>query len=143
MLIRTVIAVAAVAVGVTTALAQDVIAERKALMKRSGDQAKLGAQMARGQDPFDLAKAQAVLATYADKAAKLPNLFPATSKTGDTRAMPAIWDKPAEWQAAIKKFADDAKAAQAAAKDLDSFKTAFANVAKNCGGCHETFRKPQ
>jgi cytochrome c556 len=25
-------------------------------------------------------------------------------------------------------------------KDVDSFKTAFSGVTKNCGGCHETYR---
>ena len=35
---------------------------------------------------------------------------------------------------------DDAKAAGAATKDLDSFKENYANVMRNCGGCHETYR---
>jgi cytochrome c556 len=73
----------------------------------------------------------------------LPGAFPAASKTGDTRALPAIWDKPAEFSAAIAKFAADVKAAQASAKDLDSFKTAYAAIGRNCGSCHEAFRKPQ
>jgi len=36
---------------------------------------------------------------------------------------------------------DDAKAAAASVKDLDSFKAAFGNIGKNdCGGCHEQYR---
>ncbi len=140
-MIRTVLAVVTVAVGVTAALAQDIIAERQQLMKRSGAQSKAGAAMVRGKAPFDLAKAQAIFVVYADKAAKLPNLFPPTSKTGgDTRAAPAIWDDPKGFSAAIAKFAADVKAAQGSVKDADSFKVAFVEVSKNCGSCHEKFR---
>jgi len=143
MMSRTVLAIAALAIGITAVVAQDVIAERKALMKRSGDQGKIGVQMIKGEAPFDLAKAQGIFNVYSDKAAKLISLFPESSKSGDTRALPAIWEKPAEWKASIDKFAADIKAAQAATKDAESFKTAFETVGKNCGGCHRIFRKPQ
>jgi cytochrome c556 len=112
-------------------------------MKQSGDQARIGAAMVKGEQPYDEAKAQAIFAAYANKANKLKSLFPESSKAGDTRAAAAIWDKPAEWNAAIDKFAADTTAAQASTKDLESFKAAFANVGKNCGGCHQAFRKPQ
>jgi cytochrome c556 len=141
MLVRAACVVAALVFGATAVIAQDVIAERKALMKRSGDMAKQGTQMARGDAPYDNAKAQAVLAVFVDKAQKLPKLFPESSKSGDTRAAPAIWEKSAEWNKAIEKFGADAKAAQASAKDLDSFKAGFSAVGRNCGSCHETFRK--
>ena len=141
MMIRTVLAVTAVAVGVTAAVAQNVIADRKALMKRSGDQAKTAAAMVRGAEPFDLAKAKGVFETYVDKANKLSVLFPDNSKTGgETAAAPAIWQKPDEWKAQIAKFGADAKAGLEQTKDLDSFKAANANILKDCGGCHETFR---
>ena len=72
---------------------------------------------------------------------KLPTLFPENSKTGgDTAALPAIWDNKADFKAKFAKFGADAKAAQAAVKDLDSFKAAFPDMTKNCGGCHETYR---
>jgi cytochrome c556 len=143
-MIRAMLAIATVAaVGVTAAFAQDVIAERKALMKKSGDQARLGAQMVRGEQPFDLAKAQGIFDVYIHKAEQLERLFPASSKSGDTRALPAIWDKPNDWKAAIQKFETDSKKAKADTKDLNSFKTAFVAAGRNCSGCHEPFRKPQ
>jgi len=141
---RTVLAVATVAaavLGVTAVVAQDVIAERKAIMKTNGEQARIGGQMVRGEAPYDNAKAQAVLVAYTQAADKMPALFPDNSKTGgDTAADPKIWQNKADFDAKFKKFGDDAKAAQAAAKDLDSFKAAYANVMRNCGGCHETYR---
>jgi len=61
---RILIAVAAVAVGATTVIAQqDAIAARKALMKATGGQTAVGSKMVKGDDPFDLAKAKAVFAT--------------------------------------------------------------------------------
>ncbi len=143
MIRRTVLAVAALALGVTAVVAQDVIAERKTLMKRSGEQARIGVAMVKGEQPYDQAKVNAIYAAYLDKAAKMRTLFPESSKTGDHRALPAIWDKPADWNAAIDKFEADTKAAQASAKDLDSFKAGFEAVGKDCGGCHQPFRKPQ
>jgi cytochrome c556 len=143
MIIRTMLAVSVLAVGITAVLAQgaDPIKARKALMKANGDQAKIGAAMAKGEAPFDAAKAKAIFVQFQDAAAKMPALFPDNSKTGeDTAALPAVWEKKADFDAKFKKFGEDAKAAEASATDLDSFKAAFATVGKNCGGCHETYR---
>jgi len=139
---RTVLAVAAIAIGVTAVAAQsDPIATRKAVMKENGAQTKAGAAMAKGEAPYDQTKAQAIFANYIDVAAKMPALFPPTSKTGgDTAALPAIWDNKADFDARFKKFGDDAKAAQASVKDLDTFKATFTGITKNCGGCHELYR---
>jgi cytochrome c556 len=143
MISRIVLAIAALAIGVTTAAAQDVVAQRKDLMKASGAQARIGAAMVKGEQPFELAKAQAIFTVYADKAVKMKTLFPESSKAGDHRSLPAIWEKPAEWNTAIDRFANGVKAAQASTKDLDSFKAAFEAVGKDCGACHQPFRKPQ
>jgi cytochrome c556 len=142
MIIRTVLAVAALAVGVTAVVAQqDPIAARKALMKANGQQAGIGGKMAKGEEPFALDKAKKIFATYQDSAAKAPALFPDNSKTGgDTAALPAIWEKKDDFNAKLTKFGADAKAAEAAVKDLDTFKAQYAEVQKNCGGCHQSYR---
>ena len=139
---RTVVAVAAIAIGVTAVAAQsDPIAARKALMKEIGAQTKTGGGMAKGEVPYDQTKAQAIIASYIDASAKAPALFPENSKTGgDTAALPAIWANKADFDAKFTKFGADAKAAQSSVKDLDSFKGAFGGLTKNCGGCHETYR---
>ena len=139
---RTVLAVAAIAIGVTAVAAQsDPIAARKALMKEQGAQTKTGGGMAKGEVPFVLAKAQAIFANYIDTAAKMPDLFPPTSKAGgETTAAPKIWDDMAGFKAGFAKFSTEAKAAQSSVKDLDSFKAAFGGLTKNCGACHETYR---
>ena len=141
-MIRPMLAIVTLAIGATVVLAQqNPIEARKALMKANSAQARVGAAMAKGEAPFDLAKAKAIFATYEQAAAKFGDLFPANSKTGgETTAAPKIWDDMAGFKAKLVKFGADAKAAGTAVKDLDSFKAQFGEVAKNCGGCHRDYR---
>jgi cytochrome c556 len=142
MVVRTVLAVAAFAFGVTAVVAQgDPIAARKAIMKENGNQARISREMIEGKQPFSLDAAKKVLVTFQDAAAKMPGLFPDSSKSGDTAALPAVWEHKADFDAKFAKFGADAKAAEAKVKDLDSFKAEMAEIGKNCGGCHQTYRK--
>ncbi len=125
-------------------IAQDLIAERKAAMRFKSSNAKIASEMARGQVPFDAAKAGEAMGNIATTATNLPKLFPAGSETGETRASPKIWQDLAGFQATAAKMASDATAAQkAAATGEDAFKAAFGNVAKNCDTCHEAYRTPR
>lgn len=148
-MIRTVFALAVGlgGLGLSVALAQsDAIKERKELMEKAGDQAKIGAAMVKGEAPFDLAKAQKIFATFGEKAAKAPALFAAKlidQPTADDpySASPKIWEDMDDFKARFVKLGDDAKAAAASVKDLDSFKAAFGNIGKSdCTGCHEKYR---
>ena len=141
-MIRVVVALSALAVVATAALAQEnPIKARQALMKTNGQQAALGAKMVKGEEPFDLAKAKAIFATFQNAAAKAPELFPDNSKTGDdTAADPKIWTNMADFKAMFVKLGADSKAAESSVTDLDSFKAAFGNVGKDCGGCHQNYR---
>lgn len=134
--------VAAVAFGATAVVAQqDPIAARKALMKENGKNAKLGAAMMKGEKPFDLAAAKQIFVTFEESAQKMPGLYPPDSKTGGkTTAAPKIWEEMDEFKARFTKFGADAKKASASVTDLDSFKTAFSAMGKQCGGCHREFR---
>jgi cytochrome c556 len=141
-MLRTVLAVAAITIGVSAVVAQsDPIAARKGLMKNVGAVTKTGGQMVKGEVPYDQAKAQEIFATYIDVAGKMPDLFPANSKTGgETTAAPKIWEDQAGFKAGFAKLSTEATAAKAAVKDADSFKASFGGLTKNCGGCHETYR---
>jgi len=142
-MIRTALALAVLAFGATALVAQsDPIAARKALMKANGDQNRVATEMLEGKRPFNLDEAKKVLATFAETGEKAPALFPDDSKTGgDTAALPAVWENKSDFQAKLAKFAHDSKAAVDATKDLDSFKVQITEVRKNCGGCHQTYRK--
>ena len=140
-MIRSVLAVAtitAITIGVSAAIAQeDPIKTRKALMKENGDQAKIGAAMVKGDKPFDLAAVLKIFATFEDAAAKMPALFPDSSKSeanspeaDDFSPTPKVWEDMADFKARFVKFGEDAKAAAASVKDLDSFKAASAISAR-------------
>jgi cytochrome c556 len=142
-MIRTALAVVVLAFGATALVAQsDPIAARKALMKSNGDHNRIATEMLEGKRPFDLAEAKKVFVVFVEAGEKAPALFPDNSKTGgDTAALPPIWENKADFNAKLAKFAAEAKAAGDATKDLDSFKAQITEVRKNCGGCHQTYRK--
>lgn len=129
--------------GATAVMAQDPVAQRKESMKAVGAATGPIGKMMRGEDPFDLAKAQAALAVYVAAAKAQPALYPAGSDKGETRALPAIWTEKDKFNGIFANFEKDAMAAQAAIKDEASFKAEFPKVLRNCGACHEPFRKPQ
>jgi len=142
---RTVIAAFAVLLlGVTVAAAQncpEFIQKRQTLMKKSGEEAKIGTAMVKGEKPFDAGKVQEIYAAFAEDAKQMPTLFPDCSKAGaKTTAAPTIWQRMDDFKAAIAKFAADIKAAQDNTKDLDGLKANFQIIGKDCGGCHQTFR---
>ena len=151
-MIRTVFAVAttaAIVLGVCAAVAQeDPIKARKALMKANGDQAKILSDMSKGDKPYDQAAVTKGLAQFQEAAAKMPNLFPDNSKSeagspaaDDFSPSPKVWENMVDFKARFAKFGDDAKAASASVKDVDSLKAALGNIGKNdCGGCHEKYR---
>jgi len=142
MIKRIALAAALAALGVTAVVAQsDPLAARKALMKENGAQSRVAREMIEGKQPFDLAAAQKVLATFAAVDDKGKNLWPATSKDGDTASLPAVWENKADFDAKLAKLSSDAKAAQGKVKDLDSFKAVMGDLGKACCGCHNTYRK--
>lgn len=143
MIIRIALAAVLAASAATAVVAQgDPIAARKGLMKEVGGANRTATEMLDGKQPFDAAKAKAALMTMSQNAAKMSALFPDNSKTGDTAALPSIWDNKADFEAKLAKFSNDAKAAADKTTDLASFKAAVGDVRQNCGACHKPYRKP-
>jgi cytochrome c556 len=141
-MVRVILTVAALVLAASLAAAQsNPIAARKALMKANGDQAKIGAAIAKGDAPFDLAKVQTIFATFMEAAEKAPALFPDNSKTGGkTEALPAIWKNKPDFERRLAKFGADVKAAQTEVKDLVTFKAIWSGLIRNnCTGCHEKY----
>ena len=98
--------------------------------------------MAQGKAPYDAAAA-ARNAGYLAALAEMPwDGFHASTKdtTEKTRALPAIYDNEAKF----KEYADGLVKSTAtlakSARDEGAFKSAAAEVGKNCGGCHKEFR---
>ena len=118
------------------------IKQRQELMKENGRSAKSAGEMIKGEAAFDPAKAATIFTEMHDVAMEFGDHFPEDSKTGEeTEAAPAIWERPAEFEAALVKFQQDTQTAMdAAPQELDAFRQAFGSVAENCKGCHEEFR---
>ena len=140
---RLVLAAALAALGITAVVAQnDPIAARKAIMKENGNQARIAREMIEGKQPFNLDAAKKVLVTFGETEGKAKSLWPDNSKTGgDTASLPAIWENKADFDAKLVKFSTEAKAAAPKVTDLDSFKAQMGEIGKNCGGCHNNYRK--
>lgn len=126
----------------TLAVAQtDPIATRRNIMKSNGAAAKTGGQMAKGEIPFDLAKAQDIYKNFVNASAVFPTLYPEDSRTGgDTSASPKVWEDMADFKARFDAWSKEAKQAETDTTDLASFRTAFGNLTKACGSCHNVYR---
>jgi len=143
-MLRIIAAAAAIAVGATAVYAQnlDAIKARKESMKALSAAAKGPGGMMKGEVPFALPTIQASLKAFQEQAAKSKGLFLDNAKTGgDTEALPAIWEKKADFEGKFDKLAAAAKAAETAIKDEASFKAEFGKVMSNCGSCHKEYRK--
>lgn len=138
---RALILASVLAVGVGAAFAQSAaIGQRKEQFKAMGGGAGPIGKMLRGEDAFDLAKVQSGLKAIQANAKTLPALFPDDSKTGDTKALPAIWENKAKFNGIFAKLDADATAALAAIKDEATLKSEMPKVLGNCGACHTDFR---
>ena len=142
-MIRSLLAVAVVAIGVGTLAAQtDPIATRKALMKANGDQARIASEMSRGngRSIWTLQKKRSPLSRRLAK--KRPRCFPTAPKpeatprpclrSGKTRQI----SRPN-----LQSWRVSRKQRQRQRRDFESFKAQFSELGKNCGGCHQTYRK--
>ena len=144
MMKRIVLAVAVVALGVTAVVAQsDPIAARKALMKENGRQSGIAREMIEGKQPFDLAKAKTVLANFA--AAHDKGKEPVARQFQDLAVTPHRCRRSGRTRRtstpSSPSSAPTPRRRTPGVKDLDSFKAAMAEVGKDCGGCHNTYRK--
>lgn len=119
----------------------DVIAERKAGLKRMGEHAEALKVIAdRGGDPrAAVPRIDDMLAWFQT----MPTRFPPGSDRGDTKARPEIWsDRPGFERAnenALRLIGD--LRTVAANGDAAGFATQFNGLgAQACGGCHRPYR---
>jgi cytochrome c556 len=135
-------AVLSAGLGASAVAQEDVITMRKNSMKGVGAATGQGTKFVKGEEPFDLAKALAILDAYAGAAAKMPGYYPETAKTGgQTSASPKIWETKADFDARFAAWGRDIEKAKTQVKDLDSFKAEFSTLTRACGSCHQTYRQ--
>jgi cytochrome c556/uncharacterized membrane protein YphA (DoxX/SURF4 family) len=132
-----------VAVGGSVIAQQDPVKARQDLMKLSGKNLASLNRMVRGDDKFDPQRVNVAFDGLAEKAKQLPAMFPPGSAEG-SRALAKIWDDPAAWKAEIDRFDKNvAEQRPNALKGVDGVKGAVAVIGKDCGSCHQGFRRPQ
>jgi cytochrome c556 len=137
----------ALALGAATlagpALAQgDVIAERRAGLKRMGEhmQAMKGVVDSRGDVRPLAATVDDMIAWYRT----LPDCFPPGSDRGDTRALPALWTEKANFDTVANNMVNQLQVLRAAAAsgDAAAFASAYGQTGQTCGTCHRPYRAP-
>ena len=107
--------------------------------RRGGDQD--GAGLAKGDIPFDAAKAKEVLQVYVDASQNCRLCSPMISKTGDdTTASPKIWEDMAGFKARAAKLGADATAAMAGATDQAGFAVGFGRSPRTATPATATYR---
>ena len=121
---------------------EDVIKQRKSLLKGFGDKTRPLALMLKGRQAFDAQLVHDALGAYVAGSKTLPGLFPDNSKTGgETEARPAIWDEKAKFSAMFEKFGAESSAASAAIVDEASFRTTMPKLLGDCKACHDVYRE--
>jgi cytochrome c556 len=122
---------------------EQVIAYRQSLFKTIGwNFAPMGA-MVKGSKPWDAAEFKRRSIAVAFAAVQLDEAFAAGSDRGAvTDALPAIWENPDDFAAKLKAFrqASNALRVAAAGGEQERIKTAFGEVRRTCGDCHESYR---
>jgi cytochrome c556 len=124
-----------------TAFAQgDIVAQRRAGLKRMGEhmQAMKAVVENRG-DPRPMAERVDNMLSWFQS---MPSHFPNGSGQGDTKALPTIWaDNNGFVQANTNALSNLQKLrATAASGDQAAFAQAFQETGAACGNCHRTFR---
>ncbi len=113
---------------------------RKGVMKAVGGTMGSLAAVLKKQAPAEHAVILAL--TMRNLASIMPDIYPESSDFGETAALPAIWEKPAEFKAAVNAFILAAAVLpDAAAAGGERYKLAFIDLGRTCKGCHEKFRK--
>jgi cytochrome c556 len=131
----------------------NIVKYRKAFMDANGAHITMIAAVVKGEVSFTgdiAANAQALAEQGKLLTANLEQLFPEGTAKGETAeksaALPAIWEKWADFEQAAQKFEEEsAKFAEVAqGGDTAAIGQALGTFGKQgCGACHETFREKQ
>ena len=121
---------------------QHAISYRKATMAALGAHTKATVALIKGEVSYGghLARHTAGIASIGRM---IGDLFPEGSDFGDTRALPAIWEKPDQFTQAVQALRSASAAMADAGKggDMQAVRAALGGLGKACKGCHEKFRE--
>jgi cytochrome c556 len=122
--------------------AEDALDYRKAVMTTLKGHLLAASMIVRG-----LAEDEGYLVQHAkglaNSAAEIHRVFPAGSAVDDSEALPAIWEQPEKFKAALQKAQDATEnfhRVVASGSDNAAIGAAFKDVGMSCRGCHDDFR---
>ena len=144
----TVIVLAAAISAGSVSQAQDTMElskERVALMKEMGKNLGMIGKVVKGETEADYPALADAAEVIRDNAIKVRGMFPAGSGGGDTRALPVIWEKKADFDDGFTKLADAAGAfaTEANTGGMANIQASFGAMAGTCGACHRVYRAPK
>ena len=118
--------------------------ERHENYEKIGDAMKVISRELKGDSP-DLAQVRRNADVIATLAPQVPGWFPPGSgpDVGKTEAKAEIWQKPEDFTAKARAFAEAATAFRSAAQgtDLAAIRAAHGNLGKSCKACHDLYRE--
>ncbi|MEZ5924060.1 MAG: cytochrome c [Hyphomicrobiaceae bacterium] len=133
--------------GVTMAFAaaDDTIKARQACMKAHGGEFAVIQPIMKGEKPYDAAALKTAYDAADAACADYANFWGEDTKTGETVetfAKEEIWTDAEGFKAAGGAFWEAYQAVRNAA-DEAAFKAAVPEMGKQCGACHEKYRRPK
>lgn len=121
------------------------IAQRQNAMKAVGGAVGQIAPVIRNERPWDGAAVAQQAQTVATNLTAAKAMFPAGSTADNSRALPAVWEKKADFDSLMDRAAGVATnlAQLASANNEAGFRAAFPQLGQACGACHTPYRRPQ
>ena len=142
--VATAMAIAGLTTTQSASASSDQITYRQTTMKALGAHMGAISAVVRGKvdDGAGLAHQAAALAATAKA---VSGVFPESSASGNTDALPVIWEKPEDFAEAVQAMivASENLAGAAQGGDMNTLRSAFGGVGRTCSGCHKVFRKPK
>ena len=122
-------------------IAEDLIGYRKAVMSSIGGHIGAISAMLRRKVDYDHMQTQAQAMDLS--ISLIGDVFPAASAEAETEALPAIWEQPEEFAAAVTATQEASGEFLKAVSggDAGDIGKAFGALAQTCKGCHDNFRQ--
>lgn len=101
-------------------------------------------KVVKGEEAYEVEKFKTLAASFKDEARAPFEHFQSDPK-GNGDALPAIWEKPAEFKAEQDKFlaAVDKLNEAAQSGNLEQIKAAYGDAGASCKSCHTAYRAPK